>query len=159
MNDGTFEDLLATLTAALTRVEETVRTVPPDRWEDVIHTADGGWTRREILAHVAANDLRQVVRVRVGAGVAMPGDDAALAAEQRLHEWNGARVAERRERSIEELIGEMRANRRDLIDLLRGLSPEQRSRDIPYRGQPTPLAEMIPTLVAHLDMHAREITI
>lgn len=157
MDDETFEGLLAMLTAALTRVEETVRRVPPERWDDPVHTGDGGWTRREILAHVAANDLRQLVRVRVGAGIPQPGDDTALAAEQRLHEWNRDRVNERRDRDIDDLIAEMRANRRELIDMLRGLSPEQRERAIPYRGRPTPLAEMVPALVDHLDLHAREL--
>ena len=28
---------------------------------------------------------------------------------------------------------------------------------MPFRGEPTPLAEMVPVLVGHLDQHAREL--
>ena len=159
MDDTTFESLMSTLSEALARVEQAARQVPADRWDDAVHTGDGGWTRRELLAHVAANDLRQLVRIRVGAGVAAPDDDAALAAEQRLHEWNQARVDERRRRSVDDLLDEMRAHRAELLALLRGLTPEQRARPMPYRGEPTPLEEMVPSLVAHLDLHARELSV
>ena len=68
MEDDAFAPLLSMLEGALDRVERAVRSVPADRWDDTVHTGDGGWTRRQLLAHVAANDLRQLVRVRMGAG-------------------------------------------------------------------------------------------
>jgi hypothetical protein len=157
MDNEAFERLITMLTEALARVEQRALSVPADRWEDSIHSGDGYWTRRQILAHVAANDLRQLVRVRVGAGIELADDHEALAAEQRLPEWNQARVDERADHGVTALIEEMRANRTALITLLRGLTPEQRDRPMPFRGQPTPLAEMVPTLVGHLDAHAREI--
>ena len=157
MDNETFERLIAMLTDALARVEQTVLAVPADRWEDGIHTSDGHWTRRQILAHMAANDLRQLVRVRVGAGIELADDRDALTAEQRLNEWNQARIDERAEHGVTALIEEMRANRTALITLLRGLTPEQRDRPMPFRGRPTPLAEMVATLIGHLDMHTHEI--
>jgi hypothetical protein len=157
MDNETFERLIAMLTNALARVEQTALAVPPDRWEDGIHTSDGHWTRRQILAHVAANDLRQLVRVRVGAGIELADDRDALTAEQRLNEWNQTRVDERAGHAVSALTEEMRDNREALIALLRGLTPEQRDRPMPFRGRPTALVEMVPTLISHLDMHAREI--
>lgn len=157
MDDDTFAHLLASLAEAVVRVEATIRHVPGDRWDDVIHTGDGAWTRRELLAHIAANDLRQLIRVRIGAGTPDQGDEAAHVAELEVHDWNRARVAERSARDFEELVAEMRANRKALISLLRSLTPAQRDRPMPFRGEPTPLEQMVPTLIGHLDQHAAEL--
>ena len=157
MDDGTFERLIAALTLAPDGVERAVRAVPANAWDEVIHTGDGAWTRRQLLSHMAANDLRQLIRVRIGAGVALPGDSEAHAAELEVHDWNRARVAERGALSIDDLLAEMHANRRALIALLRGLTPAQRDRPMPFRGQPTPLEEMVPILIGHLDQHAQEL--
>jgi hypothetical protein len=157
MDDRTFKEIVVTLQAALTRVDGAVRRVPAERWDEVIHTGDGPWTRRELLAHMVSNDLRQLVRIRIGAGIAEPGDDAAHAAELDTHAWNRGRVAERSTRSVAELLREMRANRRLLLALLRSLTPAQRDRPMPFRGAPTPLAEMVPVLIGHLDQHTREL--
>ena len=157
MDDAHFDHLLNSLAAAAASVESRVRTVPADRWDDVIQTGDGAWTRRQLLAHMAANDLRQLVRVRVGAGMAQPGDPEAHAAELETHAWNQARVEERAGAEINTLLGEMQANRRALVALLRGLTPQQRARPMPFRGRPTPLQEMVPVLIGHLDQHAEEL--
>ena len=53
---------------------------------------------------MAANDLRQLVRNGIGAGIAEPGDEAEHPAELEPHEWNGARVAEREGRTVAELL-------------------------------------------------------
>jgi hypothetical protein len=152
------EGLLRELREGPLRVEAAALKVPADAWDEVIHTGDGAWTRRQLLAHMAANDLRQLVRIRIGAGIPEPGDDLAHAAELEVHDWNRARVSEREQLSIEALLAEMRANRAALVGLLESLTLEQRARPMPFRGQPTPLAEMVPALLAHLDGHAAELT-
>jgi hypothetical protein len=157
MSVATLESMISQLEAALSRVEGIARAVPAGRWDDVIHTDEAAWTRRQLLAHMAANDLRQLVRVRVGAGVEEPKDAAELEAEQQVHEWNQTQVDFRADRAIERLIYEMHANRIALVVLLRRLTPEQRARPMPYRGTPTPLALMIETLIRHLDGHASEV--
>lgn len=157
MNDDVFNGILASLAEAVARVEAAIRDVPGDRWEQVVHTGDGAWTRRQLLAHMAANDLRQLIRVRIGAGIREPGDSLAHADELEVHNWNRRRVVERAGREIEDLITEMRSNRQALIALLRSLTPAQRARPMPFRGQPTPLGEMVPALIGHLDQHAHEL--
>ena len=152
-----FESMLQDLSDAITRVEGLVREVDPAGWHEVIHTGDGAWSRRQLLAHMAANDLRQLVRIRIGAGIPEPGDDLEHAAELEVHDWNRARVNERAGVEVEELLTEMRQNRATLVALLRNLTPEQRERPMPFRGQPTPLADMIPVLIGHLDSHSREL--
>lgn len=157
MDEALRDELIDSLLAALERVEGAVRSVARERWDDVIHSGDGPWTRREVLAHMAANDLRQLVRIRIGAGIPEPGDDLEHAAELETHDWNRARVAERVGLDVPELLAEMRENRGRLVALLRGLSPDRLDRAMPFRGVPTPLAEMVPVLIGHLDGHAREL--
>ena len=154
MDDATFAQLRADLEAACPRVEAVVRQVAPAGWDEVIHT--GAWSRRQLLAHMAANDLRQIVRIRIGAGIPEPGDDLAHAAELETHDWNRARVEERAGLVVEDLLAEMRANRASLVALLHSLTPAQRSRPMPFRGEPTPLQDMVPVLIGHLDGHAAE---
>jgi hypothetical protein len=157
VGEAQFRALVGSLRAGLERVEAVAGAIPADSWDQVIQTGDGAWTRRQLLAHMAANDLRQVVRIRVGAGIAEPGDEAEHAAELETHDWNAARVAEREGRTIAQLLAEMRSNRSALIALLEALTTDQRSRHMPFRGTPTPLEEMIPLLLGHLDAHARDL--
>ena len=158
MDDRTLEGLVSSLEQGLARVRVAVAAVPPDAWDAVVHTGDGAWTRRELLAHMAANDLRQLVRVRIGAGIAEPGDDEEHAAELEVHDWNRARVRERAGAAVDRLVAEMAAHRAELVALLRRLSPAERDRPMPYRGAPTPLGEMIPSVIGHLDQHAHELS-
>jgi len=157
MDDTAFESLLGALGEAAIRVEAAVLRVPGDRWGEVVQTGDGAWTRRQLLAHMAANDLRQLIRVRVGAGIPEPDDEQAHAAELQTHDWNQARVAERAPCSVADLVAELRHNRQALITLLRSLTPAQRARPMPFRGEPTLLEEMVPALIGHLDQHAHEL--
>ncbi len=157
MDSATLERFMYDLEASQGRVVTCIQRVPPDAWDDVIHTGDGAWTRGQLLSHMAANDLRQLVRIRIGAGIPEPGDDLEHAAELEVHDWNRARVAEREGSDVETLVAEMQRNRAALIALLRSLTPGQRGRMMPFRGEPTPLAEMLPVLMGHLESHAREL--
>lgn len=157
MDDDTFGALLVLLSASERNVERKVHQVREEGWDEVIHTGDGAWTRRQLLCHMAANDLRQLVRIRVGAGIEEPGDEAAHAAERETHDWNQARVQERQGLDVQQILAEMRTNREALVALLRSLTEDQRDRPIPFRGQPTPLGEVVPALIAHLEEHANEL--
>src|SRR5262249_34648009 len=95
MDDATFAGVIAALNESGERVEGGVASVPEERWDDVIHSGDGAWSRRQLLAHIAANDLRQLVRVRIGAGIAEPGDEAEHTAELNVQVWNQAQVDRR----------------------------------------------------------------
>lgn len=157
MERAVFESLLHSLDEARERVDRAVARVPENAWDEVIQTGDGAWTRRQLLAHMAANDLRQLIRIRVGAGIPLPTDPEDYEAQADVHAWNQARVDERTDRSIDDLRLELRINRDRLIALLIGLTNEQRDRKMPFRGEPTPLTVMVPILIGHLDGHAEEL--
>lgn len=157
MDAATFERFANELEASQERVLTRIQRVPPNAWDEVIHSGDGAWSRRQLLSHMAANDLRQLVRIRIGADIPGPGDNLEHAAELEVHDWNRARVAEREGSGVETLVAEMRRNRAALVSLLRSLTPGQRSRMMPFRGEPTPLADMLPILMDHLEGHAQEL--
>ena len=157
MRDEEFESIVAELVASGSRVRERVSAVPPERWDDVVHTGDGPWTRRQLLAHMAANDLRQITRIRIGAGIGSADDEAEHERQLDVHRWNADRVNERRGASVAELLDEFEQHRAGLVKLLRGLTPQQRERPMPFRGTPTPLAEMVTGLIGHLEAHSDEL--
>lgn len=157
MEREVFEALLRALDDARERVDSMIGRVPSAAWDEVIQTGDGTWTRRQLLSHMAANDLRQLIRIRVGAGIPLPTDPEDYEAQADVHTWNQARVDERAGRSVEDLRLELRINRDRLIALLISLTNEQRDRKMPFRGEPTPLPEMIRVLIGHLDQHAAEL--
>jgi hypothetical protein len=157
MDERTYAAIVTALAGAVERAEAAARRVPAGAWDEVVHTGDGAWTRKQLLAHMASNVLRQLIRVRIGAGIPEPDDEANHAEELEVAEWNAKRVAERSARTVDELVAEMWANRQALIALLDRLTPEQRARPMPFRGKPTPLEEMVPLLIGHLDQHAGEL--
>ncbi|MGD9932134.1 MAG: DinB family protein [Dehalococcoidia bacterium] len=158
MTDEDLDTIVATLVQSGDRVRARSMAVPATRWDEIVHTGDGPWTRRQLLAHMAANDLRQLVRIRLGAGIAEPGDAEAHELELDTHTWNAARVAERSRLAVPDLLAEMDRNRSALVALIGGLTQEQRSRLMPFRGVPTPLSEMVTGLTGHLESHAEELT-
>ena len=80
---------------------------------------DGRWSIKETLAHLASAEgsHRQVAQaIAVGQTVDVPDFD--------LDAWNAARVAERRQRSTDEILEEMAAERQRTLSALQDLEDE-----------------------------------
>jgi uncharacterized damage-inducible protein DinB len=80
---------------------------------------DGRWSIRETLAHLASAEgsHRQVAQaIAAGQTVDVPDFD--------LDTWNAARVAERRGRSMDEILEEMAAERQRTLSALQDLENE-----------------------------------
>ncbi len=96
-----------------------VYSVADDTWDE--ESALPGWTYKNILAHLASNDIRHHIRLRVLLGEA---DRAQLDALEDVDGWNQRALEERRDRSVRELIDEMAAHRYELLLILSRLRPE-----------------------------------
>ena len=159
MDSKELQRQIAELEAMVVKIEEQARSVPDDRWDAPLHLGEEGWTRRQLLAHVASNDLRQMVRLRLGAGVREPGDFEEFYKQSDVDGWNRHQVQLRRSRSVDALISEMHFNRSGLVALLEKLTTDQRERArINRRGQLMTLAEWFPMLLQHDADHIREVT-
>ncbi len=99
-----------------------VYSVADDAWDE--ESALPGWTHRDILTHLASNDIRHQVRLRAVLGV---GDEAELRSLDDVDGWNERARRERRGRSVRELVDEMAAHRQEVMRLLSRLQPEHMS--------------------------------
>lgn len=160
MDEKALEECLAMLSTTPDWIEEQARRVPVDGWEVVIHGGEGGWNRRQMLAHIVTIDKRHGNRVRLSAG--LPNDTGVTSQSELppINDWNQAQVDARAGRTIDELLAEMRQNRRDFIALVRSLTPEQRERvHIDRAGlPPTPFADWLPHVHEHAVSHMQEVT-
>jgi hypothetical protein len=160
MDQQEFERCLVDISGTPAWIAEQARSVPADNWETVIHNGEGGWNRRQMLAHIVTIDKRHAMRVRIGAGI----PDASGVTDQSklppINDWNQEQVDLRAKAGIEDLLAEMRTNREDLIALLKSLTPEQRERvHIDRAGlPPISFAEWMPHIHEHAVAHMHEVT-
>jgi hypothetical protein len=140
------------------RIEEAVRAVPPERWDAAVWQAEGGWNRRQLLAHLASINVRQTLRGRAAAGLPLPGGVGDAAVFAPIDDWNADEVKRRSGMSVDELLAELRSNRTDLMDLLRSLSDQQRATmRIQRRSETMGFAEWLPFMIQHDKEHLAEI--
>jgi hypothetical protein len=130
-----------------------VFSVAEDTWEEKGDST--GWTYRDILAHVAANDLRVQIRLRAVLG---DRDEAALEALRDWDGWNRRAVEERRGRSVRELLDELAATRHETFRLLSHVRPDQLSAPITMSdGSTCNVLEYIDGFTEHESMHAGQL--
>ena len=130
-----------------------VYSVADEAWNE--ESSDPGWTHKDILAHVAANDLRPQGRLRVVLG---EGDEAELEALNQTDDWNQRQVEMRRGRSLRELVDELAANRRETLRLLSNLEPQHLSVTVRRADGSTPsVLDYLDMFGEHESMHAAQL--
>lgn len=131
-----------------------IYSVADEAWDAPAYGGEG-WTHKEILAHVASNDLRAQTRFRSILG---EHDEAAMAALMQTAEWNEQHVAPLRSKSMREIINVMHANRHDTRTLIARLKLEQL--DDPVRlgdGREVTVADYIAVMGEHDSIHAGQL--
>lgn len=98
------------------------RSLPSEAWLKA--SPLDGWTYKDMLAHLAGNTGRNAHRVLLDVLARRPLDLAALTSE--VDATNARDVAERRARSVEELIAELEQEGDDWDDLLTRLRDEDK---------------------------------
>ncbi|MFB0536845.1 MAG: DinB family protein, partial [Anaerolineae bacterium] len=114
---------------------------------------DGRWSIKETLAHLASAEgsHRQVAQdIAAGQTVDVPDFD--------LDAWNAARVAERRQRSIGQILEEMAAERQRTLSALQDLEDEAFDRQglHPVLGETTVL-KVFRIIPIHERWHLKDI--
>lgn len=79
-----------------------------------------GWSNKDILAHVASNDLRAHVRLQAVLG---ERDEAQLDAINQIDRWNQGQVDARSNSTIRDLVDELVAHRHQTLSLIARLEP------------------------------------
>jgi hypothetical protein len=110
------------------------------------------------LAHLASINLRQTLRARLAAGLPDPGGVTDASTLPPIDAWNMVEVGQRSEMTVDQLLDELRANRKELVDLIQSISPEQRMSVRISRGSETmSFAEWLPFMINHDREHLAEI--
>lgn len=124
------------------------RATPSDAWHQP--SALEGWTRRDVLAHLAGgNDqLLQIVLRAVVSGAAL--DPAVLNPE--TNDANARGVEERRSWSIQSLIAELERDAEEVQLLLSRLRPEDEA--LRQEGSPLTLGQFLE--LVHKERHDNE---
>jgi hypothetical protein len=131
-----------------------IYSVAGQAWESPAYGGEG-WTHRDILAHVATNDLRPQTRLRSVLG---DHDEAAMAALLRTAEWNEEHIAPLRSKSVHEVIEVMQANRHDTLVLIGRLKPEHLPKTIRLGdGREVLVADYIAVMGEHDSIHAGQL--
>lgn len=126
-----------------------VYSIADEAWDEP--SAYSGWTYKDILAHVAANDLRAHTRLRAVLG---QRDEAKLAALRDVDAWNDLSVRERRGRSVRALVDEMLALRHETLRLLSRFQQEHISATVTTIQGETPVLDYVDRVGAHEAEHA-----
>jgi hypothetical protein len=131
-----------------------VYSVAEDAWDEEAE-ADPGWTYKDLLVHIATNDLRHHIRLR---NVLGEGDAAALESLLDVDGWNERERQARRERSLAEVIDEMAANRQELLRLLARLEPAHLASEIFIRdGMIVKAGDYVEVIGAHESRHGGQL--
>src|SRR5258708_1254238 len=115
MDARALDECLAMLNTTPDWIEEQARRVPADGWGVVIHGGEGGWNRKQMLAHIVTIDKRHGMRIRLSAG--LPNESGVQDQSQLppINDWNQEQVDARASKTVDELLSEMRQNRADFI--------------------------------------------
>ena len=139
------------------QIAQQVQNLPAERWEAPVWGGEGGWNRRQLLAHVASINLRHLTRVRLGCGMPDPNGMTAESLPP-IDEYNAAEVQRLEGKSVPELLQMLRDHSAELMTLVRSLTPEQRRAfRMPRGSESLTMEEWAPFVTNHDKTHLAEI--
>jgi uncharacterized damage-inducible protein DinB len=111
MANVTKQALLDDLKADAMTVAETVNSLTPEQLEEGRY--EGGWTARQILAHIAAIEWTYPRLLKLAGQPAPTGGEqrSARATEGGMDGYNARQVAKRADTSVADLVAEFQTNR------------------------------------------------
>ena len=147
---GWVEPIAAQYRETRRELVELARALPADVWSRPSPLP--AWTYKDLLAHIAGDTGKNALRLLRSVAVDRRADQSLFDQMGRDVESRNARdVAERRERSVDQLVGEIEADAEEWQDLLARFGEEDR--DLRQEGIPWSLGE---ALSRNPDGHDRE---
>ncbi|HET7036822.1 MAG TPA: DinB family protein [Thermomicrobiaceae bacterium] len=110
------------------RVQHTFGNLTDEELNRVVHSGEGGWTAKEVLAHLAgrAQGYERTVQMAQSQAPAQPAG-----AGFDVDRWNRERIEERIHKSRDELLREFHAVHDDLIAKVHTLTDQHLERTVP----------------------------
>ncbi len=154
--DSSLNEPLRLMTRGRDGLIRAIYSVADEAWDEPAHTGEApNWTYRDVLAHVATNDLRPQTRFR---GVLGQWDEDEQQRILQTNEWNEEQVAKLRGKSVREIVDVMAANRHDTLVLIGQLKPEHLDKTVRFAGgAEVTVKNYVTFLGQHDSMHAREL--
>jgi pimeloyl-ACP methyl ester carboxylesterase len=121
-------------------------------WRRRVHTGEGGWEARDLLAHLSST---QAALAAVVASAGGEGRGGAVGQPFDPDRWNASQVRRRRERTPPELMEELRSGAVELQAALMAAGLEARTSIGPQAGRP--LREALERMHAHQRAHLTEL--
>jgi hypothetical protein len=150
---ATKQEIIAAIREGIAQVERTFGSLTDDQLQTRVHQSEGGWTAKEILAHLAGRARGYEMMSNLAAGNQPPAGGGFD-----VNHWNQDRVSERIANSRDELIAEFRTTHENLLAFVETLDDATLARDVPFGPQPVPLSEiLLRSGGLHSVNHSREV--
>jgi DinB superfamily len=153
MIENRVERLLEKLERGCAKTSITLKALPLDAWQVRIHP-EQGWRVRDLLAHFLSAEVHLLTLAR-----AMAAGKPGAADGLDIDEFNKQEQARLANLSVEDLLGQLEAARRETITWVRTLSAGQMDKTgrHPVLGEIN-LEIMIESIYGHQLMHMRELS-
>jgi hypothetical protein len=133
------QEVIAAIHEGIERVEATFGGLTDEQLGATVHDGDGGWTARQVLAHLAGRAAGHQMLLSM-ATAAAPPDMSGF----NVNDWNQQIVDERAGRGRDELLQEFRQTHEALIENVRELPDGAFEKLVPSpRGGEVALGDML----------------
>lgn len=133
------QEIIAAIREGIERTEATFGALTDEQLGVTVHEGDGGWTARQVLAHLAGRAQGHQMLLSMATGAAPAGFGGLD-----VNHWNQQIVDERASRSRDELLQEFRQTHEALIENVRELPDGAFETLIPSpRGGEVALGDML----------------
>ncbi|HWE64223.1 MAG TPA: DinB family protein [Chloroflexota bacterium] len=147
------EEIIATIQQGTAEVEQTFASLSDEQLRTRVHEGDGGWTAKQVLAHLAA---RQPVNDRLFSLAA--GEGTPLTGDFDPNHWNQIVVDQHMNQSRDALLAEFAAVQEGLITQVQTMSDDTLARPIPLPQGEATLGDVLAMAGGmHAGHHAQEV--
>ena len=147
------DQITAAIGQGIADVETTFGGLTDEQLATQVNAEEGGWTARDILAHLAGREQVYAMMRQAASGGENP-----FATISNFGDWNQARVDERAGVSRDDLLAEFRTVHQNLLTQVRGMSDDDLAGTVALGPRTPTLADlMYASGGTHSTGHAKEV--